>query len=68
MELHASTNSTQKLKLIGKGGQFTYAPTIAIDRNLQVLNYRHRVLPHEGKNKELITEVMVITKCLNFTV
>jgi hypothetical protein len=42
MELHASTNSTQKLKLIGKGGQFTYAPTIAIDRNLQVLNYRHR--------------------------
>jgi hypothetical protein len=27
IELHAPTNSTQKLKLIGKGGQFTYTPT-----------------------------------------
>jgi hypothetical protein len=25
--LHAPTSSTQKLKLIGKGGQFTYTPT-----------------------------------------
>jgi guanyl-specific ribonuclease Sa len=29
IELHAPTNSTQKLKLIGKGGQFTYTPTIS---------------------------------------
>jgi hypothetical protein len=28
--LHAPTSSTQKLKLIGKGGQFTYTPTITI--------------------------------------
>jgi hypothetical protein len=27
IELHPPTNSTQKLKLIGKGGQFTYTPT-----------------------------------------
>jgi hypothetical protein len=27
IELHAPTSSTQKLKLIGKGGQFTYTPT-----------------------------------------
>jgi hypothetical protein len=27
IELHAPTNSTQKLKLMGKGGQFTYTPT-----------------------------------------
>jgi hypothetical protein len=26
IELNAPTNSTQKLKLIGKGGQFTYTP------------------------------------------
>jgi hypothetical protein len=29
IELHAPTSSTQKLKLIGKGGQFTYTPTIS---------------------------------------
>jgi hypothetical protein len=34
IELHAPTNSTQKLKLIGKGGQFTYTPTtITMDHN-----------------------------------
>jgi DNA polymerase/3'-5' exonuclease PolX len=27
IELHAPTSSTQKLKLVGKGGQFTYTPT-----------------------------------------
>jgi hypothetical protein len=27
IELHAPTSSTQKLKLMGKGGQFTYTPT-----------------------------------------
>jgi hypothetical protein len=27
--LHAPTNSTQKLKLMRKGGQFTYTPTVA---------------------------------------
>ena len=28
IELHAPTSSTQKLKLMGRGGQFTYIPTI----------------------------------------
>jgi hypothetical protein len=28
IELHAPTSSTQKLKLIGKGGQFTYTSTV----------------------------------------
>jgi hypothetical protein len=28
IELHAPTSSTQKLKLIGKDGQFTYTPTL----------------------------------------
>ena len=28
IELHAPTSSTQKLKLMGKGGQFTYTPTV----------------------------------------
>jgi hypothetical protein len=27
IELHAPTSSTQKLKLMMKGGQFTYTPT-----------------------------------------
>ena len=27
IELHAPTNSTQKLKLMGRGGQFTYTST-----------------------------------------
>ena len=27
IELHAPTSSTQKLKLMGRGGQFTYIPT-----------------------------------------
>jgi hypothetical protein len=27
IELHAPTSSTQKVNLIGKGGQFTYTPT-----------------------------------------
>jgi hypothetical protein len=34
IELHAPTNSTQKLKLIGKGGQFTYTPTNRITKPL----------------------------------
>jgi hypothetical protein len=29
IELHAPTNSTQKLKLMRKGGQFTYTPTLS---------------------------------------
>jgi len=28
IELHAPTSSTQKLKLMGRGGQFTYIPTL----------------------------------------
>ena len=30
IELHAATNSTQKLKLMGRGRQFTYIPTVAL--------------------------------------
>jgi len=30
IKLHAPTNSTQKLKLMGKGGQFTYIPTLPL--------------------------------------
>jgi hypothetical protein len=30
IELHAPTSSTQQLKLIGKGGQFTYTPTLSM--------------------------------------
>jgi len=30
IELHAPTNSTQKLKLMGRGGQFTYIPTLPL--------------------------------------
>ena len=29
-ELHAPTNSTQKLKLMGRGGQFTYTSTLPL--------------------------------------
>jgi hypothetical protein len=34
IELHAPTSSTQKLKLIGKGGQFTYTPTLSSNPGL----------------------------------
>jgi hypothetical protein len=34
IELHAPTSSTQKLKLMGRGGQFTYIPT----RNMRTRN------------------------------
>jgi len=30
IELHAPTSSTQKFKLMGKGGQFTYIPTLPL--------------------------------------
>jgi len=30
IELHAPTSSTQKLKLLGRGGQFTYIPTLPL--------------------------------------
>ena len=30
IKLHAPTNSTQKLKLMGRGGQFTYIPTLPL--------------------------------------
>jgi len=30
IELHAPTSSTQKLKLMGRGGQFTYIPTLPL--------------------------------------
>ena len=31
MELHAPTSSTEKLKLIERGGQFTYTPMFPLD-------------------------------------
>jgi len=30
IKLHAPTSSTQKLKLMGRGGQFTYIPTLPL--------------------------------------
>jgi hypothetical protein len=39
IELHAPTNSTQKLKLIGKGGQFTYTPTLPLTCSLPQAAY-----------------------------
>ena len=30
IELHALTSLTQKLKLMGRGGQFTYIPTLSL--------------------------------------
>jgi hypothetical protein len=39
IELHAPTNSTQKLKLIGKGGQFTYTPTLPLTGRLPQAAY-----------------------------
>jgi hypothetical protein len=39
IELHAPTSSTQKLKLIGKGGQFTYTPTLPLTCRLPQAAY-----------------------------
>jgi hypothetical protein len=39
IELHAPTSSTQKLKLIGKGGQFTYTPTLPLTCRLPKAAY-----------------------------
>jgi hypothetical protein len=39
IELHAPTSSTQKLKLIGKGGQFTYTPTLPLTCRLPQTAY-----------------------------
>jgi hypothetical protein len=39
IELHAPTSSTQKLKLIEKGGQFTYTPTIPLTCRLPQAAY-----------------------------
>jgi hypothetical protein len=30
IKLYAPTNSTQKFKLMGRGGQFTYIPTLSL--------------------------------------
>ena len=38
IELHAPTNLTQKLKLMGRGGQFTYIPTLPL---MQGSHYRY---------------------------
>jgi hypothetical protein len=38
-ELHAPTSSTQKLKLIGKCGQFTYTPTLPLTCRLPQAAY-----------------------------
>jgi hypothetical protein len=39
IELHAPTSSTQKLKLIGKGVQFTYTPTLPLTCRLPKAAY-----------------------------
>jgi hypothetical protein len=39
IELHAPTNSTQKFKLIGKCGQFTYTPTLPLTCRLPQAAY-----------------------------
>jgi hypothetical protein len=39
IELHAPTSSTQKLKLMGKGGQFTYTPTLPLTCRLPQAAY-----------------------------
>ena len=39
IELHAPTNSTQKLKLIGRGEQFTYTPTLPLTCRLPQAAY-----------------------------
>jgi hypothetical protein len=39
IELHAPTNSTQKLKLMRKGGQFTYTPTLPLTCRLPQAEY-----------------------------
>jgi hypothetical protein len=39
IELHAPTSSTQKLKLMGKGGQFTYTPTLPLTYRLLQATY-----------------------------
>jgi hypothetical protein len=39
IELHAPTSSSQKLKLIGKGGQFTYTPTLPLTCRLPQAAY-----------------------------
>jgi hypothetical protein len=39
IELHAPTSSTQKLKLMRKGGQFTYTPTLLLTFRLPQAAY-----------------------------
>jgi hypothetical protein len=39
IELHAQTSSTQKLKLMRKGGQFTYTPTLPLTCRLPQAAY-----------------------------
>jgi hypothetical protein len=39
IELHAPTSSTQKLKVTGKDGKFTYAPTLPLTCRLQQVAY-----------------------------
>jgi hypothetical protein len=39
IELHAPTSLTQKLKLTGKGGQFTYTPTLPLTCRLPQAAY-----------------------------
>jgi hypothetical protein len=45
IELHAPTSSTQKLKLIEKGGQFTYTPTTPVPPAGASLICLRQVLP-----------------------
>ena len=46
IKLHAPTSSTQKLKLMGRGGQFTYIPTIFCWTKLH-LDGNHLLVLHD---------------------
>ena len=45
IELYAPTNSTQKLKLMGRGGKFTYTSTMKASRNQAVKGKPIRIIP-----------------------
>ena len=46
IKLHAPTNSTQKLKLMGRGVQFTYIPTLPLTWRLPQFTYIPTVSMH----------------------
>jgi hypothetical protein len=46
IKLHAPTSSTQKLKLMGRGGQFTYIPTVKV--NLGAYFFLNKMSPNSS--------------------